>query len=154
MSWAAEELKTASLGDKRRNRRLIKIVEDLSAMPHASVTQAARDEAAVQGIYEFWGNVRVEPNEILAAHRDSTRARVEEQEIVLAVQDTTELDFSSHSCKQGLGALSRKDAQGLKVHSLLCVSPFGVPLGVLHHSCMGKGENQTNDGLSRPEKGD
>ena len=30
MSWAAEELKTASLGDKRRNKRLIKIVEDLS----------------------------------------------------------------------------------------------------------------------------
>jgi len=30
-------------------------------MPHASVTQAARDGAAVQGIYEFWGNVRVEP---------------------------------------------------------------------------------------------
>lgn len=27
MSWAAEELKTANLGDKRRNRRLIKIVE-------------------------------------------------------------------------------------------------------------------------------
>jgi hypothetical protein len=27
MSWAAEELKTASLRDKRRNRRLIKIVE-------------------------------------------------------------------------------------------------------------------------------
>jgi hypothetical protein len=33
MSWAAEELKTVDLGDKRRNRRLIKIVEDLSAMP-------------------------------------------------------------------------------------------------------------------------
>ena len=72
MSWAAEELKTANLGDKRRNRRLIKILEDLSAMPNASVTQAARDNAAVQGIYEFWGNVRVESNEILAAHRDST----------------------------------------------------------------------------------
>jgi hypothetical protein len=40
MSWATEELKTANLGDKRRNQRLIKIVEDLSAMPHASVTQA------------------------------------------------------------------------------------------------------------------
>jgi hypothetical protein len=42
MSWVAEELKTANLGDRRRNRRLIKIVEDLSAMPQASVTQAAR----------------------------------------------------------------------------------------------------------------
>jgi hypothetical protein len=31
MSWAARELKHANLGDVRRNRRLIKIVEDLSA---------------------------------------------------------------------------------------------------------------------------
>ncbi|HEY9829500.1 MAG TPA: transposase [Stenomitos sp.] len=106
MSWASEELKTANLGDKRRNQRLIKIVEDLSAMPIASVTQAARDGAAVQGIYEFWGNVRVESNEILAAHRDSTLSRVETEEIVLAVQDTTELDFSSQPKTQGLGALS------------------------------------------------
>ena len=97
MSWVAEELKTVNLGDKRRNRRLIKIVEDLSAMPNASVTQAARDEAAVQGIYEFWGNVRVEADEILAPHRDSTLSRVEGQEVVLAVQDTTELDFRNHS---------------------------------------------------------
>jgi hypothetical protein len=144
MSWAAEELKTASLGDKRRNRRLIKIVEDLSAMPHASVTQAARDKAAVQGTYEFWGNVRVEPNEILAAHRDSTLSRMEGQEIVLAVPCTTELDFSSQPKTQGLGALSKSYAQGLKVHSVLCVSALGVPLGVLHHSCMGEREKSTN----------
>ncbi len=130
MSWAAEELKTASLGDKRRN--LIKIVENLSTKPPASVTQAARDEAAVQGIYEFWGNVRVKASEILAAHRDSMLLRVEGEEIVLAVQDTTKLDFSSQPKKLGLGALSKKDAQGLKVHSVLCVSALGVPLGVLH----------------------
>lgn len=146
MSWAAEELKTVDLGDKRRNRRLIKIVEDLSAMPHASVTQAARDNAAVQGTYEFWGNVRVEANEILAAHRDSTLSRVEREEIVLAVQDTTELDFSSHPCKQGLGALSKKDAQGLKVHSVLCVSPFGVPLGVLHQKVWAREKNRRTTG--------
>lgn len=146
MSWAAEELKTASLGDKRRNRRLIKIVEDLSAMPHASVTQAARDEAAVQAIYEFWGNVRVEPNDILAAHRDSTLSRVETEQIVLAVQDTTELDFSSQPCKQGLGALSKKDAQGLKVHSVLCVSSLGVPLGVLHQKVWAREKNRRTTG--------
>ncbi len=146
MSWAAEELKTASLGDKRRNRRLIKIVEDLSAMPHASVTQAARDEAAVQGTYEFWGNVRVKANDILAAHRDSTLSRVEEQQIVLAVQDTTELDFSSQPSKLGLGALSKKDAQGLKVHSVLCVSPKGVPLGVLHQKVWAREKNRRTTG--------
>lgn len=146
MSWAAEELKTADLGDKRRNRRLIKIVEDLSAMPIASVTQAARDKAAVQGIYEFWGNVRVESDEILAAHRDSTLSRVETEEIVLAVQDTTELDFSSQPKTQGLGALSKKDAQGLKVHSVLCVSPVGVPLGVLHQKVWAREKNRRTTG--------
>lgn len=51
-------------------------------LPNASVTQAARDGAVVQGIYEFWGNVRVESSEILAAHRDSTLSRVETEEIV------------------------------------------------------------------------
>jgi hypothetical protein len=146
MSWATEELKTANLGDKRRNRRLIKIVEDLSAMPHASVTQAARDKAAVQGTYEFWGNVRVKAPEILAAHRDSTLSRVEGQQIVLAVQDTTELDFSSQPSKQGLGALSKKDAQGLKVHSVLCVSPVGVPLGVLHQKVWAREKNRRTTG--------
>ena len=94
MSWVAEELKTANLGDRRRNQRLIKIVEDLSAMPHASVTQAARNEAAVQGTYEFWWNVRVKAHEILAAHRDSTLERLAAQEIVLAVQDTNVDDVS------------------------------------------------------------
>ena len=84
--------------------------------------------------------------ELYALIRNTWVRRVEEQEIVLAVQDTTELDYSEHSSKQGLGALSKKDAQGLKVHSVLCVSPLGVPLGVLHHSCMGKREKQTDDG--------
>jgi hypothetical protein len=148
MSWAAEELKTASLGDKRRNKRLIKIVEDLSAMPQASVTQAASDKAAVQGTYEFWGNVRVKASGILAAHRDSTLERVEGQEIVLAVQDTTELDFGSQSSKQGLGALSKKDAQGLKVHSVLCVSPLGVPLGVLHQKVWAREKTRRTTGYA------
>src|SRR4028119_1749315 len=146
MSWAAEELKTACLGDKRRNQRLIKIVEDLSAMPQASVTQAARDEAAVQGTYEFWANVRVKASEILAAHRDSTLERVAAQSIVLAVQDTTELDFSEQPSKLGLGALSKKDAQGLKVHSVLCVSPLGVPLGVLHQKVWAREKNRRTSG--------
>lgn len=40
MSWAAAELKTAKLGDKRRNQRLIKIVEDLASKPSSSIPQA------------------------------------------------------------------------------------------------------------------
>ncbi len=33
MSWAAAELASADLGDVRRNRRLVRIMEDLAASP-------------------------------------------------------------------------------------------------------------------------
>ena len=70
------------------------------------------------------------------------------QSIVLAVQDTTELDFSAQPSKQGLGALSKKDAHGLKVHSVLCVSPVGVPLGVLHQKVWAREKNRRTTGYA------
>lgn len=69
MSWAAQELEGADLGDKRRNRRLIKVVEDLAMQPNESVPQASRDTAAMQGIYEFWANPRIRGSVTEAAAR-------------------------------------------------------------------------------------
>ncbi len=40
MSWAEQELSEAKLGDKRRNKRLVAIVEDLAQQPNESVSQA------------------------------------------------------------------------------------------------------------------
>ena len=50
MTWAESELAQADLGDKRRNKRLIKIVSDLVEQPNESVPQASRDNAAMQGL--------------------------------------------------------------------------------------------------------
>ncbi|MFB2917229.1 MULTISPECIES: transposase DNA-binding-containing protein, partial [Aerosakkonema] len=88
MSWAAEELKHAELGDKRRNKRLIKIVEDLAACPEESIPQASRDAAAVQGAYDFFDNPRIKASDILAAHTKSTIERAKQNSLVLAIQDT------------------------------------------------------------------
>jgi hypothetical protein len=131
VDWAAQELKYADLGDVRRNRRLIKIVEDLSQQPNESVPQAARDLAAVQGVYEFWGNRRIKSSAIIGAHASSTVERIEQHQAVLTLQDTTELDYSEHKSKRGIGPLSNPAAKGLKVHTVLSASTEGVPLGVL-----------------------
>ena len=77
MSWAEEELKYADLGDQRRNQRLVKIVEDLIGQPNASVPQASRDNAAMQGMYEFWSNRRIPPKTILDSHTGSPHRIVE-----------------------------------------------------------------------------
>jgi hypothetical protein len=48
MTWAEVELSHVDLGDKRREQRLIRIVEDLAAQPSESVPQASRDPASLQ----------------------------------------------------------------------------------------------------------
>ncbi|MEP0874196.1 hypothetical protein NDA01_31365 [Trichocoleus desertorum AS-A10] len=90
MGWGAEELWDVDLGDVRRNRRLVKIVEDLVARPNESVPQASRDESAVQGVYEFWDNARVSDREILSPHQRRTVQRMGCCQTVLAIQDTSE----------------------------------------------------------------
>ena len=70
---------------------------------------------------------------ILAPHQLQTRARMAEYALVLAVQDTTYLDYSTHPQTTGLGPLGTPQQQlrGLVQHSTLVLTPTGLPLGVL-----------------------
>ncbi len=130
-AWAAQELKSADLGDPRRNRRLIQIVEDLAAQPGASVPQACGTQAKAKAVYRFWDDDHIRPAAIEASHFQRTAERAQQKGTVLAVQDTTELDYADHPRTRGLGALENAWQQGFKVHSSLAVSPDGVPLGLL-----------------------
>ena len=51
--------------------------------------------------------------------------------MVLCLQDTTELDFTSQPGIAGLGRLSYEAQHGLYVHPTLVVTPEGVALGVI-----------------------
>lgn len=120
MSWASEELSGVALGDARRNRRLVRIVENLSARPGASIPQASRDAAAMQGMYDFWANPRVSASEILAGHQASVIKRLRGHATILAIQDTSELDYSEHrKGTRGIGPISDPEARGLKLHTVL-----------------------------------
>lgn len=131
-AWAAQELRQADLGDPRRTRRLIQIVEDLAAQPSASVPQASGTWAKTKAVYRFWDDAPVTPAAIRESHIHSTVERSRRQSQVLAVQDTTELDYADHPATTGLGPLENIWQNGLKIHSTLAVRTDGVPLGLLH----------------------
>lgn len=130
---SALELRHVDLGDQRLDRRLVKLVDDLLEAPEASVPEASGDWAATKAAYRFWDNPRVQPDRIRAAHRDSTCERIagHQGEPILAIQDTTKLDFTDHPGTTGLGYLAGKHRRGLWLHSALAVSAGGVPLGLL-----------------------
>src|SRR3954453_3517625 len=104
--WSALELRHVDLGDRRLNRRLVRLVDDLTAQPEASVPLAAGDWAATKAAYRFWDNPRADPAAIPKAHRDRTRDRLPPDGPVLAIQDTTGLDFTAHPATTGLGYLA------------------------------------------------
>jgi hypothetical protein len=130
--WAEEELQYAELGDLRRKKRLIRIVTDLAAQPNVSVPQACGNLAATQAAYEFWQSPYIKAEAIASCHQRSTLERVKQNRVVIAIQDTTELNFTHHTGMRGMGYLDNAKARGLKVHSVFCSTENGVPLGVLH----------------------
>ncbi|MDJ0594887.1 MAG: IS4 family transposase [Pleurocapsa sp. MO_226.B13] len=134
-SWAEEELKYANLPDKRLNKRLIKIVENLAKQPQASVPQASGDWANTKATYNFWKSKRIELEDIIDAHQKQTAARASKEKIILAIQDTSDFNFTHHQAKtweKGFGlTCSQKYVRGLKVHSIMASTTQGVPLGIL-----------------------
>ena len=130
MGWAGTEFETIDLGDERRNKRAIRLVERLSAQPMASVPQACGDWADTMAAYRFFDNEAVDWRAILVAHTDCAMTRMAEHEVVLCIQDTTELDFNGQEAS-GLGPLSYEAQRGMYAHPTYAVSTSREPLGVL-----------------------
>ena len=144
-TWSEHEFERVNLGDKRLNARLKKLSTDLSAAPSAPINQASEDWAATKAAYRFFQNDKVTSEKILSAHRTRTWERIHREPVVLAVQDTSYLNFSSHRKTKGLGPIgdSRSASQGVVTHNVLAITPQGLPLGLLNQT------GWTRDGYSQ-----
>jgi len=136
--WVEQEFGTVELGDKRLRDRLMKIMEDRSRHPDSSYLEACKgDRAAIKGFYGFVDSSRdeVSPEAILSGHRERTIGRMMNDRLVLVVQDTSDLNFSSRPHTTGLGPMGTNQtgakSLGLRLHTSLALTEEGLPLGVL-----------------------
>ncbi len=152
-AWAATEVGRAELGDARRTERLIRVVETLAARPTASVPEACQgDAAAIKATYRFWDAAAVTAAAIRGAHQQATLERVRSHPLILAIQDSTELNFTAHPATDGLGRLAGQGQRGILVHSVLAVSPQGVPLGLLHQESWTRDPDQAGSRHARRKR--
>ena len=121
------------MGDRRLSQRLVILASQLAAAPSASIPKACGFWGQSKAAYRFFDNDKVNEDDLLAPHYQSTKERLKDQPVVLAVQDTTQIDFTSHPQTTGLGILSDPEHQGLFYHPTLLVSPEKTPLGLAHH---------------------
>ena len=138
--WAESELGEADFGDQRLTNRFVSLTRDLSTKPECSVPQACGDWAGTKGAYRFWNNEKVTPEKIRAAHRDKTVERAKEYGTILAIQDTSSANYATHKATKGLGPIDGHRTQGFHVHSVLAVSPDGIPCGLLHQKIWSRDE--------------
>ena len=155
-SWATEELKYARLPDKRLNQRLIKVVENLAEQPHASIPQASGNWASTKATYNLWKSSRIEAEDIIEAHQQQTVQRAKKEKIILAIQDTSDFNFTHHQAKtelQGFGmTCAQKYVRGLKVHSLMASTTQGVPLGILGQQIWTREVNNSPKKKNQPKR--
>lgn len=121
------------MGDRRLSQRLVIIASQLAADPSASIPKACGPWGQSKAAYRFFDNAKVNEDQLLTPHYQSTKKRLRDHPVVLAVQDTTQIDFTSHPQTTGLGILSDPEHQGLFYHPTLLVSPEKTPLGLAHH---------------------
>jgi hypothetical protein len=130
-TWAEKEFISAELGDKRLKQRLVSITQAFLQHPAATIPQAMGDWAGSKAAYRFFENSKVSFAKIIESHKEATRDRLTESSVVLAIQDTSFVDYSSHPSTKGLGFLADENHRGLMIHPTLLVSPQGVPLGLI-----------------------
>lgn len=151
------ELDTVDFGDKRLDKRARFVLETIWADPEASINAACQGWTETIGAYRLFGNDNVDTDKILIAHREATRNRIAEHDVVLVVQDTTELDYTGHP-PTGSGPLSYEKQRGFLDHDQLAFTPEGLCLGVLDVNIwarsdehFGKSEEREDDPIETKE---
>ena len=151
-AWALVEFGDAELGDRRRTARLVQLATALADQPGASLPDACADPATLKAAYRFFDTDAITPEALLAGHVAATYARLRAVPLVLAVNDTTYLDWTAHPATTGLGPLATAHQRGL-LHSTLAFTPERVPLGLLRLHCWARdaaGYGQQPDRHARP----
>lgn len=154
-NWYESELSSANIGDKRLNKRLVKISSDLSSNITAPINQASGDWSSTKAAYSFFDNNKVSPDKILQPHLENTAARMANHKVVLAIQDTTTINYGSHESVE-LGHIGKEGTSGLMQHNTLAVTPSGLPLGLINQICWSRAltpeEKATQDTATIEEK--
>jgi transposase Tn5 family protein/transposase-like protein len=130
--WIVDEMRTASLPDKRLNARMLLILNQLQSKPTLSIPSACGGYGETAGAYRFFDNERVSFANVLQPHIDASLRRIAAQESVILVQDTTELDLTRPNTQvAGTGPMDASSRRGVFLHLLHAFTPDGTSLGTV-----------------------
>jgi hypothetical protein len=122
-SWSENTFGKCALGDARRTKRLVKMIASLAKSIGQSVVKSIDDESQVEGAYRLLRNAEVLSEDIAEGGFSATAALVKDRGTLLALEDTTSLNFR-HAVADELGYIGppKQKKKGMQVHSVLLLN--------------------------------
>lgn len=154
-TWCSKEFSSIKLGDKRLNRRLLKVASDLLNDPTGSIHATCDDWADTKAAYRLFANDKLQDTSLLKIHQKETVKRAEKSdEILFAIQDTTILNYTHHP-KKSLNKINKKPGfekptVGCFLHNTLLMTESGLPLGLLDQKIYQNSPEEKIDHKRRP----
>jgi hypothetical protein len=143
--WAQMEVASVDLGDQRLNDRLVTLLSALGDRPNLSIPAACGGHADTQAAYRFFDNPKVTFQEILSPHHQQTLQRMSQQEVVLLVQDSSEIELDRPNQEVvGVGELDGS-RRGVLLHVMHAFTVDGTPLGTLWAECINRTEGVSHE---------
>jgi hypothetical protein len=96
-SFGQSDFGAVALGDARRSRRLVTLVDQLCRHPGGTLPDKLNRPADLRAFYRLMNRPEVTHEVLLGSHAEATRERIRVlgSGVVLQLHDATELDFTS-----------------------------------------------------------
>ena len=156
--WAAREYARSSHPDGRIRRRIAAMGAAWQERLGQSLPVIFPEKADQRAAYRLLSSKGVAMEHILEPHFEATVERCRMERVVLAIQDTTTLNYSGLSATTGLDELGGggKGASGVLAHCGIAINAVGRPLGMFamdatFRRAEGKDSARWVEGLARAE---
>ena len=116
------------LGDKRLDKRLVKLVDDITNSSRASILNASPTRLDAKAAYNLLSNNKLTIEKLSDAILKSAIENM--SGTVLLIEDTTDINLKGHTETEDLGYSSARHL-GIQVHSVIAVKPCGTPLSLV-----------------------
>jgi len=145
-----KDFPTLDLGDKRRDERFVRIIENIVRHPGGSIPEHNERWYDTKATYEFFKNEDIKLEAITAAISAFGASQIEQQKL-LVIHDTSTISYNDLQA-EGLGYIDNAVGKGFFCHSSIAATVNGIPLGLLNQLIWTRQSAELGKSANRKQK--